>query len=271
MMADDVMRVIVVGAGGRMGRMLVKAVSETDGVELAGATERPGSQLVGTDAGMLAGVGALGVEVCDDLECCQDADVLIDFTSPEASLTHARFVAAHSLRMVIGTTGFDPEPLDDLQAILGHVPVVMAANYSVGVNLALELIRRTASVLDETYDAEIFEAHHRHKADAPSGTALAMGHAVAEGRNVSLEEVAVYTRHGMTGPRQTGSIGFSVVRGGNIVGEHKAMFIADEERIEIRHEATDRIVFARGALRAARWLMRQKPGWYDMRHVLGFC
>jgi len=266
-MAD--LRVIVAGASGRMGRMLVRAVSETEGMELAGATERVGSPLVGTDAGTLAGVGALGVQVCDDLECCAEADVLIDFTVPAATLANAEFVARKGLAMVIGTTGFEPQELERLRQLLAGAPVVMAANYSVGVNLALNLIRQAASVLGDDYDAEIFEAHHRHKVDAPSGTALAMGTALAAGRNVNLDDVAVRTRDGITGERKPGSIGFAVVRGGNIVGEHKAMFIADEERIEINHIASDRMVFAKGAVRAARWLKDRQPGWYDMRDVLG--
>jgi 4-hydroxy-tetrahydrodipicolinate reductase len=262
-------RVIVAGASGRMGRMLIRAVCEAEGATLAGATERPGSGWIGEDAGMLAGLAELGVAVSDDLGACSGADVLIDFTAPQATLAHAAFAAGHGMRMVIGTTGFEPGMLDELRNTLSGVPVVMAANYSVGVTLALALIRRAASVLGEDYDAEIFEAHHRHKVDAPSGTALAMGRALADGRGVGLDDKAVYAREGITGPREAGTIGFSVVRAGNIVGEHRAMFIADEERVEIGHVATDRMVFARGAVRAASWLTGQGPGWYDMRDVLG--
>jgi len=266
-MAD--LRVIVAGASGRMGRMLVRAVSEWEGVQLVGATERTGSPLVGTDAGTLAGIGALGVNICDELSCCAEADALIDFTAPAATLANAEFVAAHGMRMVIGTTGFEPEALESLRYTLSDTPVVKAANYSVGVNLALNLIEQAAAVLGNDYDAEIFEAHHKHKVDAPSGTALAMGEALASGRDVSLDDVAVRSRDGITGAREAGSIGFSVVRGGNIVGEHKAMFIADEERIEINHIASDRMVFAKGAVRAAVWLKDQQPGWFDMQDVLG--
>ncbi len=262
-------RIAVAGASGRMGRMLVRAVHEHPEARLACASERPGSGHIGADAGELAGIGPIGVTVDDSLAACEPGDVLIDFTAPEATLAHAAFAAGRGLSMVIGTTGFDGDQLAELRARLAGVPVVMAANYSVGVNLALELIRRAASVLGPEYDAEIFEAHHRHKVDAPSGTALAMGEALAEGRGVSLEEAAVRARDGITGPRKEGTIGFSVVRGGNIVGEHKAMFIADEERIEINHVAADRMVFARGAVRAALWLKRQGPGWHDMRDVLG--
>lgn len=265
-MAD--IRVIVVGASGRMGRMLVRAVSDAKGCVLAGATERPGSPFVGRDAGELASIETLGVEVVDDIAACGEADVVIDFTSPVATLNHANFVASHGMGIVIGTTGFEPGQLDELKEILADAPVVMAANYSVGVNLALSLIERAAEVLGEDYDAEIFEAHHKHKVDAPSGTALAMGRALASGRCVPLEETAVYAREGITGARKPGSIGFSVVRGGNIVGEHKAMFIADEERIEINHVAADRMVFAKGAVRAAAWLLERQAGWYDMQDVL---
>jgi len=263
------MKVIVTGASGRMGRMLVKAIDACENVELVGATERSGSALLGTDAGNLAAIGALGVSLVDDLAECEKADVLIDFTAPEACLAHARFVAEHKMLMVIGTTGFEPAQMDELKAILSDSAVVMAANYSVGVNLALSLIQQAAQVLGSDYDAEIYEAHHKHKVDAPSGTALAMGRALADGRNVKLDDVAVYAREGITGARDAGSIGFSVVRGGNIVGDHKASFIADEERIEINHFAQDRIVFAKGAVRAAGWLLEQPAGWYDMQDVLG--
>ena len=263
------MRIIVAGASGRMGRMLIRAVCEAEGVELAGATERPGSGWIGQDAGILAGLSELGAAVTDDLATCPKADAVIDFTAPQATLSHAAIATRRGMRMVIGTTGFEPAMLDTLRKTLDGAPVVMAANYSVGVTLALELIRRAAAVLDPDYDAEILEAHHRHKVDAPSGTALAMGRALADGRGVNLDDKAVYARQGITGPREPGSIGFSVVRGGNIVGEHKAMFIADEERVEINHIASDRMVFARGAVRAAAWLTGQGPGWYDMRDVLG--
>ncbi len=262
------LKVIVVGASGRMGRMLVRAVTEAKGVVLAGATERSGSPFVGRDAGELAGVETLGIRLVDNINDCAKADVLIDFTTPVATLQHAVFVAERGMGIVIGTTGFAAEQLQQLQDRLSNSPVVMAANYSVGVNLALNLIEKAAEVLGNDYDAEIFEAHHKHKVDAPSGTALAMGKALAAGRGVDLDDVAVYSREGITGARKPGTIGFSVVRGGNIVGEHEAMFIADEERIEINHRASDRMVFARGAVRAANWLSEQSSGWYDMQDVL---
>ena len=262
------MKVIVTGASGRMGKMLVRAVDAVEGAELVGATERSGSALLGVDVGNVAGIGALGVNLVDDISQCESADVLIDFTAPEACLNHAHFVAQHGMAMVIGTTGFEPSEMDKMKSILSGSPVVMAANYSVGVNLALNLIEQAAKVLGEGYDAEIYEAHHQHKVDAPSGTALAMGRALAEGRGVELNDVATYAREGITGAREVGSIGFSVVRGGNIVGDHKAMFIADEERIEINHFAQDRMVFAKGAVRAADWLLQQDAGWFDMQDVL---
>jgi len=262
-------RVIVTGAGGRMGRMLVRAVMEAEDAMLVGASERPGSPVIGRDAGDLAGTGSCGVMIVDEMAGLAPADVLIDFTTPEACLAHARYVAGNGLAGVIGTTGHTPAQLRELYDVLASSPVVMAANFSVGVNLALRLIGQAARVLGEDYDAEIFEAHHRHKADAPSGTALAMGRALAAGRGVDLKDKAVYVREGMTGARQPGSIGFSVMRAGAIVGEHKAMFVSDEERIEINHVATDRMVFARGAVRAAVWLMGRPAGWYGMDDVLG--
>ncbi len=264
------MRVVITGASGRMGRMLVRAVAELDGTaELVGATERAGSEWLGSDVGELAGAGKLGVVLGDNLTAVPDADVLIDFTAPEASLMHARYAAGHGLGMVIGTTGHTPDELAELRDILSASPVVMAANFSVGVNLALQLIEQAAVVLGADYDAEIFEAHHKHKVDAPSGTALAMGRSLAAGRGVDLNDVAVYAREGITGAREAGNIGFSVMRAGSIVGEHKAMFVADEERIEINHIATDRMVFAKGAVRAAAWLGNQSAGWYGMDDVLG--
>ncbi|GAV19209.1 4-hydroxy-tetrahydrodipicolinate reductase [Mariprofundus micogutta] len=262
------LRVIVVGASGRMGRMLVRAVTEAKGAVLVGATERAGSPFVGRDAGELAGVETLAVPLAADIATCNEADVVIDFTAPAATLQHAAFIAERGMGIVIGTTGFDAEQLKQLKEVLSNSPVVMAANYSVGVNLALKLIEKAAEVLGNDYDAEIFEAHHKHKVDAPSGTALAMGKSLAAGRGVALDDVAVYSREGITGARKAGDIGFSVLRGGNIVGEHEAMFIADEERIEINHRASDRMVFARGAVRAAAWLSDQSSGWYDMQDVL---
>jgi len=262
------MRVIVAGSGGRMGRMLVRAVFETEGVRLAGAVEQPGSDVIGRDAGEIAGVGPLGVPIIASAAEAPSADVLIDFTAPAATLTHAMLVADRGISMVIGTTGFSDNQLNELYGMLMEVPAVMASNYSVGVNLALQLIHNAAETLGDDYDVEITEAHHRHKVDAPSGTALSMGKAVAEGRGIDFDQAAVYTREGITGERRSGSIGFSVIRAGNIVGEHKVMFASSEERLEIHHVASDRMAFARGAVRAAVWLMDQPAGWYGMQDVL---
>jgi 4-hydroxy-tetrahydrodipicolinate reductase len=261
-------RVIVVGAGGRMGRSLVRAVGEQKDMQLAAATERKDSPLLGMDAGELADTGTLGVTIREDIHGCPQADVVVDFTTPESTLSHAKYVAEKKMRMVIGTTGFSAGQIASLKSILASAPVLMASNYSVGVNLALELVRCAATVLDTDYDAEIMDAHHRQKVDAPSGTALSLAEAVARGRGVLLEDVAVYTRQGITGPRKNGAIGFSVIRAGDIVGEHTVMFAGIGERLEIKHVATDRMTFARGAIRGVRWLMEQKTGWYSMRDVL---
>ncbi len=263
------MRIIITGASGRMGQMLIRAVLLAKGASLVGATERVGSASVGKDAGVMVGLEACNVHIADTLGDCGEADVLIDFTAPQACLEHAQFVAHNNMAMVIGTTGFDVGEQAKLDNTLKNRPTVVAANYSVGVNLALNLIEQAAKVLSADYDAEIYEAHHKHKVDAPSGTALAMGKALSVGRGVNLDDVAVYSREGITGARKSGSIGFSVVRGGDIVGDHKAMFIADEERIEINHFASDRMVFAKGAVRAALWLGEQDAGRYDMQDVLG--
>ncbi|MDX8413180.1 MAG: 4-hydroxy-tetrahydrodipicolinate reductase [Mariprofundales bacterium] len=256
------MKVAVVGAGGRMGGMLIRAVDERDGCQLVAATERAQSPRLGA-------VVADGVTIGEQLLAADAIDVMIDFTAPEATLAHARFAAEHNVAMVIGTTGFDADGLQQLRTILAGQRVVMAPNFSVGVNLALQLVQQTASVLGDDYDAEIVEAHHRYKVDAPSGTALALGRSVADGRGVDLQQRGVFSRAGVTGARKQGDIGFAVVRAGNIVGDHATLFVSDEEQIEIRHVAHDRMVFAKGAVRAADWLMGQQPGWYSMADVLG--
>jgi len=262
-------KIIVVGASGRMGRMLVRAVAESKTAKLVAATERAGSTFLGTDAGELAGVQTLGVAIQRDLPSDMTADVIIDFTTPKATLQHAHFAAQHGIHMVIGTTGFDKAELQQLESTLVNSATVKASNFSIGVTLALQLIEQAAAVLDADYDAEITEAHHRHKVDAPSGTALSMGEALASGRQVTLDDVAVYSREGITGVRENGSIGFSVVRGGDIVGKHQVLFAGLGESLEIQHTATDRMTFARGALRAALWVGQQKSGLYDMCDVLG--
>ncbi|MDX8408785.1 MAG: 4-hydroxy-tetrahydrodipicolinate reductase [Mariprofundales bacterium] len=262
--------IAIVGAGGRMGRMLIRAVMTSDHCTLVAATERENSPSVGKDAGILVGATALGVVVCESLQADDNIDTIIDFTAPAATLQHAAFAAAHGISMVIGTTGLDAAGLTQLRTIMAAQSVVMAPNFSVGVNLALQLAERTAATLGEEYDTEIVETHHRHKMDAPSGTALALGQAVAAGRDVDFSERAVYARHGLTGPRKPGDIGFAVMRAGSVVGDHATYFVSDEEQIEIRHVAHDRMVFAKGAVRAANWLVAKQPGWYTMADVLGF-
>ncbi|RMH52091.1 MAG: 4-hydroxy-tetrahydrodipicolinate reductase [Zetaproteobacteria bacterium] len=253
-----------------MGRMVVRAVLGDDAALLVAAGERPGSPCLGADAGTLIGRDACGVALRPELDPSSGFDVVIDFTAPQATLAHAAVAADAGSAMVIGTTGFEPAALEALRARLAGVPVLMAPNFSVGVNLALQLVRRTAALLDAEYDAEIVEAHHRHKVDAPSGTALALGRAVADGRGVALDGYGVFTRHGACGTRPPGAIGFAVVRAGGIVGEHSVRFVSDEEEVEIRHVARDRMVFAKGALRAAHWLRGRPPGWYSMADMLGF-
>jgi len=262
--------IAIVGAGGRMGRMLIRAVMESSHCTLAAATERENAPSLGQDAATLIGSAALGIMVRESLQPSDNIDIIIDFTAPAATLQHAEFAAAHGISMVIGTTGLDAAGVKQLRTTMAAQSVVMAPNFSVGVNLALQLAERTAATLGEEYDAEIVETHHRHKMDAPSGTALALGQAVAAGREVDFSDHAVYARHGLTGPRQQGDIGFAVMRAGSVVGNHATYFVSDEEQIEIRHVAHDRMVFAKGAIRAANWLATQQSGWYTMADVLGF-
>lgn len=263
-------RIAVAGAAGRMGRALVQAADATEGVVLAAASEGPQSQALGADAGELAGVGHCGVRVEPDLQCARDRfDVLIDFTVPAVTLNHLSLCRSAGRAMVIGTTGFDAEQRKLISATAAAIPIVFAPNMSVGVNLCFKLLDIAARVLGDDADIEIFEAHHRHKVDAPSGTALRMGEVVANALGRDLGEVAVYGREGHTGPRERATIGFATMRAGDVVGEHSVWFAGDGERIELTHKATNRLTFARGAVRAARWLGEQPPGLYDMQDVLG--
>lgn len=266
------MNIIVMGAGGRMGRALIQAVAQVKDAILVGAIERPESSLLGADAGELASVGKLGVKVTDQLDAILSAgDIVIDFTSPEATLNNLAIAKKIGARLVIGTTGFTSEHLATINGYSDSISFVIAGNYSVGVNLSLQLLRTAARVMGESADVEVIEAHHRHKVDAPSGTALMMGQAAAEGLGITLDEVAVYAREGITGARKPGSIGFSAIRGGDIVGEHTVMFAADGERLEITHKASSRQTFAQGAVRAAKWLSEApNKGQFTMEHVLGF-
>lgn len=263
-------RIAVTGAGGRMGRMLVEAIGNADGVQLSAALEHPESSLLGADAGELAGLGKNGVSIAGDIQAViDDFDVLIDFTAPAATLANAKACAAAGKQIVIGTTGFSPEENDALLANQAQTALCVAANYSTGVNVTLKLLKQAAEILGDDYDIEIYEAHHRHKVDAPSGTALAMGEAVAEGVDRNLRDVAVYGREGQTGARDRETIGFATVRGGDVVGDHTVMFMADGERVEISHKASSRMAFARGAVRAAGWLAGKDAGLYSMQDVLG--
>lgn len=263
-------RVAVVGAAGRMGRVLIQAVDAAPDLQLGGATEYEGSSLLGADAGELAGVGRLNVPVEDSLDKVIDrVDVVIDFTRPEASLAHLETCRAAGKSLVIGTTGFDAEGKQQILDAGQEIPIVFAPNMSVGVNLCFKLLEVAARVLGDEVDVEIIEAHHRHKVDAPSGTALRMGEVVAEALGRDLSQCAVYGREGVTGERERRTIGFETIRAGDVVGEHSVWFAAEGERVEIVHKASSRMTFARGAARAAGWLNQRAPGCYDMQDVLG--
>ncbi len=265
----DAIRVAIAGAGGRMGRQLIQAVVQMEGAALGAALEREGSSLVGVDAGELAGLGTLGVIVQDSLDAVRDDfDIFIDFTRPEGTLTHLAFCRQHGKGMIIGTTGFDDAGKAAISAAAQEIGIVFAANFSVGVNVMLKLLEKAATVMGDYTDIEILEAHHRHKVDAPSGTALAMGEAIAGALGRDLKTCAVYAREGHTGERVPNSIGFASLRAGDIVGEHTAMFADVGERIEISHKASSRMTFANGAIRAAIWLKGKKSGLFDMRDVL---
>ena len=263
-------RIAVTGAGGRMGKTLVQACDATYGAVLMGATERPGSTLLGADAGEVAGIDNLAVPLVESLDEAGDIDVIIDFTSPAATLKHLEYCRQHNCRIVIGTTGFSDAEKAIIEKASKETAIVMAANFSIGVNLCLRLLDMAARALGDEVDIEVIEAHHRHKVDAPSGTALAMGEVVASALGRDLKECAVYGREGHTGPRDRKTIGFETIRAGDIVGEHTVMFAAEGERVEITHKASSRMTFAQGAVRSAMWVMDQPPGLYDMQDVLGF-
>ena len=260
--------IAVTGATGRMGRTLVEACARTHSMRLSAAIERTGSKAVGADAGELAGVGRLGVVIGTRLIDI-DFDVLVDFTSPEATLANVDYCRQHKKKMVIGTTGFDDAGKKHIAEAAQEIAIVFAPNMSVGVNLCFKLLETAARVLGDDVDVEIVEAHHRHKVDSPSGTALHMGEVVAQALQRDLQECGVYGRHGIGGERPRRAIGFSSIRAGDIVGDHTVMFAGGGERVEITHRAESRMTFANGALRAARWLMERKSGLYDMQDVLG--
>jgi 4-hydroxy-tetrahydrodipicolinate reductase len=267
---DERIGIVVTGVSGRMGRMLVRAVEEEPRARLAGATERPGHDWIGRDLGQALGGVASGVVVTDDpLEVFAHAHAVLDFTTPAATMQHAELAAQARLTHVIGTTGLERAHLETLAAAARHAVVVRAGNMSVGVNLLTVLTRKVAEVLGADYDIEIVEMHHRMKVDAPSGTALMLGEAAAMGRRTNLADISERGRDGITGPRAPGAIGFASLRGGDVVGEHEVIFAGPGERVVLRHVATDRMLFARGAVRAALWGQDQEPGHYGMIDVLG--
>lgn len=262
-------RIGLFGAGGHMGRMLIKTIAEDRRTELTAAAERVGSALVGQDAGTLAGIGQLGVPVLDQEQPILSSDVVIEFTLPEVTMGHARAARTAGTPMVIGTTGLNAAQEAELAELGKTLPIVYAPNMSVGVNLLLALVERVAAALGpESWDIEVVEMHHNRKIDAPSGTALGLGRAAATGRERPFDEVAVLSREGQTGPRRAGDIGFATLRGGDVVGEHSVIFAGDAERIELTHKAGDRRIFANGAVQAACWLVGKPAGLYSMRDVL---
>ncbi len=262
--------IVITGISGRMGQMLARTVNASDKARLVGAVERTGHDWVGKDLGVCMGGAASGVIVTDDaLEAFSVAQAVIDFTAPAATVEFAALAAQARCTHVIGTTGFEPEHLAKIKAAARHAVIVRAGNMSLGVNLLTQLTKKVAQALDADWDVEVVEYHHNKKVDAPSGTALMLGEAAAEGRGIALDENKESGRDGITGARAKGAIGFSAVRGGDIVGEHDVLFAGEGERIILRHVATDRSIFARGALRAALWGQSQNPGEYDMMDVLG--
>lgn len=264
------LRIAITGAAGRMGKTLIEAVGLTEGLALTAAIERPDSSLVGVDAGELAATGKSGVSLTGDLSAVIDKfDVLIDFSAPQATLANASVCGQAGKKMVIGTTGLDAGQKQQLATAAQKTAIMFAPNMSVGVNLCFSLLGTAARILGDDADIEIYEAHHRHKVDAPSGTALRMGEVVADALNRDLKDCAVYGREGQTGAREANTIGFATVRAGDIVGDHTVMFAAEGERVEITHKASSRMSFARGAMRAAKWIAGQERGLYDMQDVLG--
>lgn len=267
---DSDMKIAVLGAGGRMGQALTRALAETPGCAVAGGIEVAGSDAVGKDIGTVAGLDPLGILITDNpVPLFAEVQGVLDFTSPKASVEFAGLAAQTRIVHVIGTTGFSDEQLTALEHASRHATIIKAGNMSLGVNLLARLAEKVAAVLDESFDIEIVELHHRHKKDAPSGTALMLGEAAAKGRGVSLKEKAVKSRDGFIGERKEGDIGFSSMRGGDVVGEHGIVFAGPGERIELSHIASDRNIFARGAVKAALWGRGKAPGLYSMADVLG--
>jgi 4-hydroxy-tetrahydrodipicolinate reductase len=269
--ANGAVKVGVVGCAGRMGQMLLKMLINAPGIVVVGGTERKGSIALGQDIGALAGADPLGISVGDDPSLLFDAsDVVVDFTNPTATVSHAQMAARTGCALVIGTTGFDTDQLNSLYRAAQRAPIVLAANMSLGINLLQQVVEEVARILDPDWDIEIIEMHHRQKIDAPSGTALALGEAAARGRGQQLRRISRRSRDGQVGPRVKGEIGFAALRGGDVVGDHTVIFAADGERVEITHRAGSREIFARGAVKSVLWAAGKKPGLYSMRDVLGF-
>ena len=267
---SDEMKLVIVGAAGRMGRELTRAVADIPGCTIAGGIEPEGSDFIGQDMGVLAGIGDIGVAVTQDpLELFASAHGVLDFTVPAASVAYAGLAAQARIVHVIGTTGFSNEDEAKIAAAARHAAIVKSGNMSLGVNLLAALVEQVAATLDEDFDIEVLEMHHRHKIDAPSGTALLLGNAAARGRDVNLDDRGVFSRHGHTGARTPGDIGFAALRGGSVVGEHSVIFATTGERIILEHRAQDRAIFARGAVKAALWAHGKEPGIYSMTDVLG--
>ena len=263
------MKIGIVGAAGRMGRMLIAEVLGVEGCQLAGGTEPPGSGVLGQDLGLLIGAAEHGLSIGDDTGArFKASDAVVDFTHPDATAAHAALSGETGVALIVGTTGLEAQHMEALGRAAAKAAVVQAANMSVGVNLLLGLTEQVASALGDDYDIEIAEMHHRHKVDAPSGTALALGAAAAKGRGVNLEDVSDRGRDGEAGPRIAGDIGFSVIRGGDVAGDHTVIFAGPGERVELTHKAGSREIFARGAIRAALWTEGRAPGLYSMRDVL---
>jgi len=263
-------RIAIAGAAGRMGKALIEATQKNPDATLSGAIVRPTSSLVGVDAGEFGGIGKVSVKIVGDIaQAIDQFDVLIDFSSPSATLANVKTCAANKKPIVVGTTGFNDLEKAELLSYKAQIPLLLSANFSTGVNLCFKLLDIAARVLGDEYDVEVYEAHHRHKVDSPSGTAVRMGEVLANALDRDLKQVAVYGREGQIGARPRDTIGFATVRGGDVVGDHTVMFMADGERVEITHKASSRLAFANGAVRAAVWLQQQKPGLFDMQDVLG--
>jgi len=266
---SESLRIAIAGASGRMGKMLIETVLAADDTELVGALDVTGSPSIGSDPGASWGINT-GIQITDQFEKgLASAKYLIDFTRPEGTLNHARYCANHGINMIIGTTGLSDEQQQELATYSAKIAIVFAPNMSVGVNATLKLLELAAKILNQGYDIEIIEAHHKHKVDAPSGTALKMGQVIAKAQDKNLKDWSVLSREGHTGERKEGTIGFSTIRGGDIVGDHTVLFAGDGERIEITHKSATRMSYAQGAVRAARFLKDKQSGFFDMYDVLG--